>query len=153
MKINKEELAASLAKDISRMLLPKIKRVVREEVDYTFSKLLREYNSGSKNMNSVVDFKDDKGGRVDANQIVAERKKEAREAVDRKLQEYYQNHQLHINDDPYAQFIATAEDPETDRKMQEQIQMSQPKKKLSEASQEDLADPMALDFSEVVDRI
>lgn len=149
MKINKEELAASLAKDISRMLLPKIKRVVREEVDYTFSKLLREYNNGSKNINSVVDFKDDKGGRVDANQIVAERKREVREATQKRLEEYYKQN----SDDPYAEFIATAEDPEEDAKIQEQIQMSRPKKKLSEASQEDLADPMALDFSEVVDRI
>ena len=149
MKINKEELAASLAKDISRMLLPKIKRVVREEVDYTFSKLLREYNNGSKNMNSVVDFKDDKGGRVDANQIVAERKREVREATQKRLEEYYKQN----SDDPYAEFIAAAEDPEENAKIQEQIQLSQPKKKLSEASQEDLADPMALDFSEVVDKI
>jgi len=152
MKVNKEELAQSLAKEVAKLLIPKIKRVVREEVDYSFSKLLREHNRGGKNLNSVVDFGDEEKN-TDATKIVAERKKEAREAVDRKLQEYYQNHQLHINDDPYAQFIATAEDPEADRKMQEQIQMSQPKKKLSEATEADLADPMNIDFGEVMERI
>lgn len=147
MKVNKEELAQSLAKEVAKLLIPKIKRVVREEVDYSFSKLLREHNRGGKNLNSVVDFGDEEKT-SDASKIVAERKREAREAASRKLQEYYQN-----NDDPYAEFIASAEDPEADRNIQEQIQMSQPKKKLSEATESDLADPMALDFSEVVDRI
>lgn len=148
MKVNKEELAQSLAKEVAKLLIPKIKRVVREEVDYSFSKLLREHNRGGKNLNSVVDFGDEERS-GDASKIVAERKREAREAANRKLQEYYQNN----SDDPYAEFIASAEDPEADRKIQEQIQMSQPKKKLSEATEADLADPMNIDFGEVMERI
>ena len=154
MKVKTDDLSTKIAKEVTRMLLPKVKRIVREEVEYNMNKILNEYSKGRKNLNSVVDFdevveqerpqKQQKtvSQEKSVNDIVLERKKLARE----KLHSYYDSN------DPFADMIANAEDPQEAERIKEEIQINNRKdrKKLSEATADELLDPLNLDFSENV---
>lgn len=154
MKVKTDDLSTKIAKEVTRMLLPKVKRIVREEVEYNMNKILNEYSKGRKNLNSVVDFnevveqerpqKQQKtvNQEKSVNDIVLERKKLARE----KLHRYYDSN------DPFADMIANAEDPQEAERIKEEIQINNKKdrKKLSEATADELLDPLNLDFSENV---
>ena len=154
MKVKTDDLSTKIAKEVTRMLLPKVKRIVREEVEYNMNKILNEYSKGRKNLNSVVDFdevveqerpqKQQKpvSQEKSVNDIVLERKKLARE----KLHSYYDSN------DPFADMIANAEDPQEAERIKEEIQINNKKdrKKLSEATADELLDPLNLDFSENV---
>jgi hypothetical protein len=154
MKVKTDDLSTKIAKEVTRMLLPKVKRIVREEVEYNMNKILNEYSKGRKNLNSVVDFdevveqerpqKQQKtvSQEKSVNDIVLERKRLARE----KLHSYYDSN------DPFADMIANAEDPQEAERIKEEVQINSKKdrKKLSEATADELLDPLNLDFSENV---
>jgi hypothetical protein len=154
MKVKTDDLSTKIAKEVTRMLLPKVKRIVREEVEYNMNKILNEYSKGRKNLNSVVDFNEvveqerpqkqqnTASQEKSVNDIVLERKKLARE----KLHGYYDSN------DPFADMIANAEDPQELERIKEETQVNNKKdrKKLSEATADELLDPLNLDFSENV---
>lgn len=152
MKVKTDDLSAKIAKEVTKMLLPRIKRIVREEVEYNMNKILVEYSKGNKNLNSVVDFdslveqeepkvvSNEKNIDKSVNDIVLERKKQAREKL----------HSFYSSNDPFSEMIASAEDPQEINKIKESLASANrpQRKKLSEASGEELLDPLNLDFSE-----
>ena len=156
MKVSKDEFAQQIARDVAKFLLPRVRKMVREEIEYGIDKILKEQQSNSSWINENTgneeqDRWEEEPNRrpltnnKSASQIVAER----RNAQKQRLAQYYDNN------DPFMGMIMDVEDPQEEEMVKEEMEYEKaitgPKKKLSEATADELADPLNLDFSENID--
>ena len=42
MKVSKDEFAQQIARDVAKLLLPRVRKMVREEIEYGVDKILKE---------------------------------------------------------------------------------------------------------------
>jgi hypothetical protein len=153
MKVSKDEFAQQIARDVAKLLLPRVRKMVREEIEYGVDKILKEQQNNPDWINegsNDVDWEEEPRRRPSTNgksasQIVAER----RNAQKQRLAQYYDSN------DPFMGMIMDADDPQEEKKIEEEIEYERavtgPKKKLSEATIDDLVDPLNLDFGENID--
>ncbi|MEE3226543.1 MAG: hypothetical protein VX253_11555 [Bacteroidota bacterium] len=146
-------IADQVTKDVAKKLIPKLRRVVREEIDRSMKDMI--YEMVMKNqmpLKSVDDeqtlqFEETRPTNVsDAKNFIAQRQS-ARTKAQQILEKKFQA------DDPFASLIMGAEDPQEEEDMKQERILAGPMKKVTEVSKGDVTMPENIDFTAAMDRL
>jgi len=160
MAIKTSELTQMIAdqvmKDLSKKLIPKLRRIVREEIDRSIKDMLYEMvvkqQIPLRNNNFIEDntaqFNEEArpANVSSAKNFIAQR--QASRAKDKQMLESKFN-----SDDPMASLIMDVEDPQEELNIQQEHIMTAPMKDISEVSAGDVTMPENIDYSEHMDRL
>ena len=151
-----------VTRDVAKKLIPKLRRVVREEVDRGMKDLIYEMVvkqgialRGNDRVEAVTGIADD-------NDIQAEEERPQnvssaktfiakRQASRAKAKQILEN--TFNEDDPFANLILNAEDPQEDLDLQQEQILDQPMKKSKDVSKGDSTLPENIDFSEHMEKL
>lgn len=159
MKIKFSDMSSMIAEEVISLISPKIRKIVREEVNRGVKSIIQEQKKLEKlsllsnaKENSKQDYDGyDAGwennihGLSESKEAIAKRAHDKARSI---LKKRFAN-----NDDPFADLIMNAEDPQEEQKIEEQVRLSTPLKKVSEVGKNDNTSPDLMDFNEMVDRI
>ena len=149
-------IAEQVTKDISKKLVPKLRRIVREEIDRSIKDMLYEMvvrqQAPLRNNNFIEDntvqFNEET---PPANVSSAKNFIAKRQASKAKAQQILEN--KFDSDDPYSSLILNAEDPQEELNMQQEHIMSAPMKDVSEVTAGDVTMPENIDYTEHMNRL
>ena len=149
-------IADQVTKDLSKKLIPKLRRIVREEIDRSIKDMLYEMvikqQTPLRNNNFIEDntvqFNEETQPEnvSSAKNFIAQR--QASRAKDKQMLESKFN-----SDDPLASLIMDVEDPQEELNIQQEHIMTAPMKDVSEVSAGDGTMPENIDYSEHMDRL
>ena len=160
MAIKTSELTQMIAdqvmKDLSKKLIPKLRRIVREEIDRSIKDMLYEMVVKQQIPLRKNNFIEDNTAQFNeesrpanvssAKNFIAQR--QASRAKDKQMLESKFN-----SDDPMASLIMDVEDPQEELNIQQEHIMTAPMKDISEVSAGDVTMPENIDYSEHMDRL
>ena len=149
-------IAEQVTKDVAKKLIPKLRRVVREEIDRSMKDMLYELVVKQQlplRNNNVVD---DNIAQVNetaqpenissAKNFIAQRqasRAKAQHIIENKFKE----------GDPFANLIMDAEDPQEQLDLQQEQLMNKPMTKITEVDKNDVIMPEHIDYSEAMERL
>ena len=146
-------IADQVTKDVARKLVPKLRKVVREEIDRSMKDMIYEMVvNQQKPLKSVVeentvDFASERPQNTSAaKSLIAQRqasRNKAKEIIERSMGV----------DDPFADLIMSAEDPQEELDLKEQQILSQPMKDIKDVSKSDKTLPENIDYSAAMERL
>tara|TARA_Y100000356_G_C11235234_1_gene277395 strand:+ start:363 stop:845 length:483 start_codon:yes stop_codon:yes gene_type:complete len=146
-------IADQVTKDVARKLVPKLRKVVREEIDRSMKDMIYEMVvNQQKPLKSVVeentvDFASERPQNTSAaKSLIAQRqasRNKAKEIIERSMGA----------DDPFADLIMSAEDPQEELDLKEQQILSQPMKDIKDISKSDKTLPENIDYSAAMERL
>ena len=146
-------IADQVTKDVARKLVPKLRKVVREEIDRSMKDMIYEMVvNQQKPLKSVVeentvDFASERPQNTSAaKSLIAQRqasRNKAKEIIERSMGA----------DDPFADLIMSAEDPQEELDLKEQQILSQPMKDIKDVSKSDRTLPENIDYSAAMERL
>ena len=146
-------IADQVTKDVARKLVPKLRKVVREEIDRSMKDMIYEMVvNQQKPLKSVVeentvDFASERPQNTSAaKSLIAQRqasRNKAKEIIERSMGA----------DDPFADLIMSAEDPQEELELKEQQILSQPMKDIKDVSKSDRTLPENIDYSAAMERL
>ncbi len=146
-------IADQVTKDVAKKLIPKLRRVVREEIDRSMKDMI--YEMVMKNqmpLKSVDDeqtlqFEETGPTNVsDAKNFIAQRQS-ARTKAQQILEKKFQA------DDPFASLIMSAEDPQEEEQLKHEQLLAGPMKKVTEVAKGDMTMPENIDFTAAMDKL
>ena len=138
MKIKFSDMSSMIAEEVISLIAPKIRKIVREEVNRGVKSLLKEQkkmeqlNLSNKTKNDFQDLSESK-------EHIAKRAHDKARSI--------------LAGDPFADLIMSAEDPMENKRIEEQVKLKKPMTKVSDVSSRNVVSPDEMDFSEMVDRI
>ncbi len=149
-------IADQVTKDVSKKLVPKLRRIVREEIDRSIKDMIYDMvikqQTPLRNNNFIEDntvqFNEETQPEnvSSAKNFIAQRqasKAKAQQMLESKFK----------SDDPYSSLIMDVEDPQEELEMQQEHIMSAPMKDVSEVTKGDVTMPENIDYSEHMDRL
>ena len=149
-------ISESVTRDVAKKLIPKLRRVVREEVERGMKDLLYEMvvkQGMPLRGNDVIQTNDTvqtEGKRPEnvssAKTFIAKRqasRAKAQQLIEKNFKE----------DDPFADLILNAEAPQEDLEVQQEQIIDQPMKKSKDVSKGDNTMPENIDFSEHMEKL
>ena len=152
-------IADQVTKDVSKKLIPKLRRIVREEIDRSIKDMLYEMvirqQAPLRNNNFIEDntvptlqFNEETQPEnvSSAKNFIAQRqasRAKSQQILKRKFK----------SDDPMASLIMDAEDPQEQLNLQQEQLMSTPLKNISEVSNGDMTMPENIDYSQHMDKL
>ena len=149
-------IADQVTKDISKKLIPKLRRIVREEIDRSIKDMLYEMVIKQQMPTRSNNFIEDNTVQFDeetspanvssAKNFIAQR--QASRAKAKQMLESKFNY-----DDPLTNLIMDVEDPQEDFNIQQEQLMSAPMKDISEVSNSDMIMPENIDYSSHMERL
>ena len=146
-------IADQVTKDVAKKLIPKLRRVVREEIDRSMKDMI--YEMVMKNQMPLKSVDDEQTlqfeetgptNASDAKNFIAQRQS-ARTKAQQILEKKFQA------DDPFASLIMSAEDPQEEEDMKQERILAGPMKKVTEVSKGDVTMPENIDFTAAMDRL
>ena len=149
-------IADQVTKDVSKKLIPKLRRIVREEIDRSIKDMLYEMvvkqQTPLRNNNFIEDntaqFNEETQPEnvSSAKNFIAQR--QASRAKSKQILERKFN-----SDDPMASLIMDAEDPQEELNIQQEQLMISPMKKVADVNAGDKTMPENIDYSQHMDRL
>ena len=149
-------IADQVTKDVAKKLIPKLRRIVREEIDRSIKDMLYEMvvkqQTPLRNNNFIEDntiqFNEETQPEnvSSAKNFIAQRQA-SRAKTKQVLESKFKS------DDPMASLIMDAEDPQEQLILQQEQLMSTPLKNISEVSNGDKTMPENIDYSQHMDRL
>ena len=149
-------IADQVTKDISKKLIPKLRRIVREEIDRSIKDMLYEMVIKQQMPTRSNNFIEDNTAQFNeeaqpenvssAKNFIAQR--QASRTKDKQMLESKFN-----SDDPMASLIMDVEDPQEELNIQQEHIMSAPMKDISEVSNSDMIMPENIDYSSHMERL
>ena len=148
-------ISESVTKDVAKKLIPKLRRVVREEVERGMKDLIYEMvvkqgvtlRGNDTVQNGTVDTEEERPQNVStAKTFIAKR-----QASRAKAKEILEN--TFSEDDPFADLILSAEDPQEDLDLKQEQMLNQPMKKSKDVSKGDSTMPENIDFTEHMEKL
>ena len=149
-------IADQVTKDVAKKLVPKLRRIVREEIDRSIKDMLYEMvvkqQTPLRNNNFIEDntiqFNEETQPEnvSSAKNFIAQRqasRNKAQQILESKFK----------SDDPMASLIMDVEDPQEQLNIQQEQLMSTPLKNISEVSNGDKTMPENIDYSQHMDRL
>ena len=147
-------IAEQVTKDVAKKLIPKLRRVVREEIDRSMKDMI--YEMVMKQQTPLQDVVEENVSQVatpsqpqnvsSAKNYIAQRqasRAKAQQILEKKFD----------NDDPFASLIMDAEDPQEEEEMKQEQILSGPRKKIPEVSKGDMTMPENIDFTAAMDKL
>ena len=148
-------ISESVTKDVAKQLIPKLRRVVREEVERGMKDLIYEMvvkqgvtlRGNDTVQNGTVHTEEERPQNVStAKTFIAKR-----QASRAKAKEILEN--TFSEDDPFADLILSAEDPQEDLDLKQEQMLNQPMKKSKDVSKGDSTMPENIDFTEHMEKL
>lgn len=148
-------ISESVTKDVAKKLIPKLRRVVREEVERGMKDLIYEMvvkqgvtlRGNDAVQNNTVHTEEERPQNVStAKTFIAKR-----QASRAKAKEILEN--TFSEDDPFADLILSAEDPQEDLDLKQEQMLNQPMKKSKDVSKGDSTMPENIDFTEHMEKL
>ena len=148
-------ISESVTKDVAKKLIPKLRRVVREEVERGMKDLIYEMvvkqgvtlRGNDAVQNNTVHTEEESPQNVStAKTFIAKR-----QASRAKAKEILEN--TFSEDDPFADLILSAEDPQEDLDLKQEQMLNQPMKKSKDVSKGDSTMPENIDFTEHMEKL
>jgi len=147
-------IAEQVTKDVAKKLIPKLRRVVREEIDRSMKDMI--YEMVMKQQTPLQDVVEENVVEFDAPQqpqnvssaknFIAQRqasRAKAQQILEKKFDE----------NDPFANLIMDAEDPQEEEQMKQEQILAGPMKKITEVSKGDMTMPENIDFTAAMDKL
>ena len=143
-------IADQVTKDVSKKLVPKLRRIVREEIDRSIKDMLYEMviKQQVPLRDNTTQFNEET---PPANVSSAKNFIAKRQASKAKAQQILEN--KFDSDDPFSSLILNAEDPQEELNMQQEHIMSAPMKDVSEVTAGDVTMPENIDYTEHMNRL
>ena len=143
-------ISESVTRDVAKKLIPKLRRVVREEVERGMKHLLYEMvvkQGLPLRGNDTLQTEEERPKNVStAKTFIAKR-----QASRAKAQQLIENN--FKDDDPFADLILSAEDPQEELDIQQEQMLDQPMKKSKDVSKGDATMPENIDFTEHMEKL
>ena len=148
-------ISESVTKDVAKKLIPKLRRVVREEVERGMKDLIYEMvvkqgvtlRGNDAVQNNTVHTEEERPQNVStAKTFIAKR-----QASRAKAKEILEN--TFSEDDPFADLILSAEDPQEDLDLKQEQMLNQPMKKSKDVSKGDSTMPENIAFTEHIEKL
>ena len=149
-------IADQVTKDVSKKLIPKLRRIVREEIDRSIKDMLYEMvikqQTPLRNNNFIEDntvqFNEETQPEnvSSAKNFIAQRqasKAKAQQLLESKFK----------SDDPFSSLIMDVEDPQEELDIQQEHIMSAPMKDVGEVTAGDVTMPENIDYTEHMNRL
>ena len=149
-------IAEQVTKDVAKKLIPKLRRVVREEIDRSMKDMIYEMVMKQQTpLQNVVEENVTQFGSTQAPQPanVSQAKNyiAQRQASRAKAQQLLED--KFAVDDPFASLIMNAEDPQEEEEMKQEQMLASPMKKITEVSKGDMTMPENIDFTAAMDKL
>lgn len=146
-------IAEQVTKEVARKLVPKLRKVVREEFDRGVKDMIYEMvmNQQTPLQNVVEENTADFAPQRPQNATAAKRLVAQRQASRNKAKEIIERSMG--SDDPFADLIMSAEDPQEELDLKEQQILSQPMKDIKDVSKADRTLPENIDYSAAMERL
>ena len=149
-------IAEQVTKDVAKKLIPKLRRVVREEIDRSMKDMIYEMVMKQQTpLQNVVEENVTQFGSTQASQPanVSQAKNyiAQRQASRAKAQQLLED--KFADDDPFASLIMDAEDPQEEEQMKQEQMLASPMKKITEVSKGDMTMPENIDFTAAMDKL
>ena len=151
-----QRIADQVTKDVAKKLIPKLRRIVREEIDRSIKDMLYEMvvkqQTPLRNNNFIEDdtvqFNEETQPEnvSSAKNFIAQRqasRNKAQQILESKFK----------SDDPMASLIMDVEDPQEQLNIQQEQLMSTPLKNITEVSKGDMTMPENIDYSQHMERL
>ena len=157
-------IAEQVTKDVAKKLIPKLRRVVREEIDRSMKDMVYEMVMKQQTpLHNTTTLRNDLASVVDdeviqfnetsqpenvsnAKNYIAQRqasRAKAQQILEKKFN----------NDDPFASLIMDAEDPQEEEEMKQEQMLAGPMKKITEVSKGDMTMPENIDFTAAMNKL
>ena len=148
-------IAEQVTKDVAKKLIPKLRRVVREEIDRSMKDMIYEMVMKQqvplRNNNvedNIAQFDEAAGPEniSSAKNFIAKRqasRAKAQHIIESKFKE----------GDPFANLIMDVEDPQEQLDLQQEQLMNKPMTKITEVDKNDVIMPEQIDYSEAMERL
>ena len=147
-------IAEQVTKDVAKKLIPKLRRVVREEIDRSMKDMI--YEMVMKQQTPLQNVVEGTGAQFDtpdqpenvstAKSFIAQRqasRAQAQKILEGKFKD----------DDPFANLIMDAADPQEEENMKQEQMLAGPMKKVTEVAKGDVTMPENIDFTAAMDRL
>ena len=147
-------IAEQVTKDVAKKLIPKLRRVVREEIDRSMKDMI--YEMVMKQQIPLQNVVEENVVQFDppaqpqnvstAKNYIAQRqasRAKAQQLLEDKFAVY----------DPFASLIMNAEDPQEEEEMKQEQMLASPMKKITEVSKGDMTMPENIDFTAAMDKL
>ena len=143
-------IADQVTKDVAKKLVPKLRRIVREEIDRSIKDMLYEMvvKQQVPLRDNTTQFNEET---QPANVSSAKNFIAQRQASKAKAKQIIENN--FKDDDPFADLILNAEDPQEDVDAQQEQLLEQPMKKSKDVSKGDSIMPENIDFTEHMEKL
>ena len=149
-------IAEQVTKEVSKKLVPKLRRIVREEIDRSIKDMLYEMvvkqQTPLRNNNFIEDdtvqFNEETQPEnvSTAKNFIAQR--QASRAKEKQILE-----SKFKSDDPFSSLIMDAQDPQEELNLQQEQLMSTPLKNITEVSKGDMTMPENIDYTQHMERL
>ena len=147
-------IAEQVTKDVAKKLIPKLRRVVREEIDrsmkYMIYEMVMKQHTPLQNVveENVAQFDEtvQPENVSSAKSFIAQRQA-SRAKAQKVLESKFKD------DDPFANLIMDAADPQEEENLKQEQMLAGPMKKVTEVSKGDVTLPENIDFSAAMDRL
>ena len=149
-------IADQVTKDVAKKLIPKLRRIVREEIDRSIKDMLYEMVVKQQTPLRNNNFAEDNTTQFNeetqpenvsaAKNFIAQRqasRAKSQQILERKFK----------SDDPMASLIMDAEDPQEELNIQQEQLMISPMKKVADVSAGDKTMPENIDYSQHMERL
>ena len=151
-----QRIADQVTKDVAKKLIPKLRRIVREEIDRSIKDMLYEMvvkqQTPLRNNNFIEDdtvqFNEETQPEnvSTAKNFIAQR--QASRAKEKQILE-----SKFKSDDPFSSLIMDAQDPQEELNLQQEQLMSTPLKNITEVSKGDMTMPENIDYTQHMERL
>ena len=147
-------IAEQVTKDVAKKLIPKLRRVVREEIDRSMKDMI--YEMVMKQQIPLQNVVEENVVQFDPpaqpqNVSTAKNYIAQRQASRAKAQQLLED--KFAVDDPFASLIMNAEDPQEEEEMKQEQMLAGPMKKITEVSKGDMTMPENIDFTAAMDKL
>ena len=149
-------IADQVTKDVAKKLIPKLRRIVREEIDRSIKDMLYEMvvkqQTPLRNNNFVEDNTTQFNEETQPENVSAAKNFIAqRQALRAKSQQILGR--KFKSDDPMASLIMDVEDPQEELNLQQEQLMTSPMKKVADVNAGDKTMPENIDYSQHMERL
>ena len=139
-------MSSMIAEEVIRVLAPRVRKIVREEVNKGINTLIKEQKISQQMMLS---------NNFNINNNNNDNLTETKEAIAKRAHDKARNilEKNFSKNDPFAELIMSAQDPQEQRRIEEQAKLSKPLIKASEVNKTNIVAADEMDFSEMISRL
>jgi len=151
-----QRIADQVTKDVSKKLVPKLRRIVREEIDRSIKDMLYEMvikqQVPLRNNNFIEDNTTQFNEETQPENVSAAKNFIAQRQASRAKSQQILERKFK-SDDPMASLIMDVEDPQEELNLQQEQLMTSPMKSVADVSAGDKTMPENIDYSQHMDRL